>query len=155
MVSIRIGQEYWVDEFLRSSASCFILRRIEYLLLDLVLLLVEDYDGAAIHLREDDQFHFPTPQLSISQSAKILVYLNSEELFEIVPVSGNIISTLQTDPVMVSLAQQYLLGHCPEETGPIFGNCLPPQVLGAQELIQRHLKVVVGLGFGTFPPHIV
>ena len=71
-----------VNEILRSPASCFIFRGVEYLLLDLVLLLVEHHDRAAVHLREDHQLHFPTPQLSLSQSAKILIYLNSEELRE-------------------------------------------------------------------------
>lgn len=47
----------------------------------------------------------------------------------------------------------YLLRYGPEQTRPIFGNRLPPQVLGAQELIQRHLKVVVRLGPWIFPPH--
>lgn len=47
----------------------------------------------------------------------------------------------------------HLLRHSPEETRPVFGDRLPPQVLGAQKLIQRHLKVVVGLRFGAFTPH--
>lgn len=58
-----------------------------------------------------------------------------------------------TRPTSTERTGTHLLRYGSEQTRPIFSNRLPPQVLGAQKLIQRHLKVVVSLRPWTFPPH--
>ena len=47
----------------------------------------------------------------------------------------------------------HLLSDSSEETGAIFGDGFPPEVLRAKELVKSDLIVTVGLWSGAFTPH--
>ena len=71
---------YGINELLCPSAGSLVLGGQEYLLLDLVHLLVVDHNGTPVHLREDHQLHLPSPQLPDPQSPQVLIKFHRQEL---------------------------------------------------------------------------
>ena len=53
LIIARVCDTHGINKLLGTFPSCFVFRREEDLFLDLVHLLVEDHDGAPVHLGED------------------------------------------------------------------------------------------------------